>query len=341
MRLGSKNNPDFSIIIPTYNRCNFLKKAIASVLIQEDVSFEIIVSDNCSADNTKGVVKGFSDKRIKYFKNKKNIGFPLNIRKCLSKSFGKYIFTLSDDDFILYGNTLSEALKIMKREKVGVGSMGAIHWGRSEKFPCRVFNLSDKLIVVKPKKNRQLNLKVLDINYAFFSGLIFDNSVTLKTKIIENYMYSFYPLIFDTARKYGLVYIPNHFIVARISLRFVPHYYNLEKLGTFFMEDYSFLMKQFLFGEDYQKHKKKAILDSIINLPSIKLFSNNRNYVLTIKEYLKIDKTLLINPKFIALVLVGFFPKIILKRLRDYMIYLAEKETIKLVENYDYFQNLS
>ncbi len=331
---------DFSIVIPTFNRCNFLKIAINSILRQKDVTFEIIVSDNCSTDNTERWVKEFADKRIKYFKNKKNIGFPLNVREGFSKVSGRYIFTLSDDDFILYDNTLFEILNVMKEYKVGMANIGAINWSKSVKFPCRIFNLSDKLIIVKSKKDKKLPLKALNINYAFYSGLIFDSSVIDRNQIIESYMYSFYPLIFDTARKYGLVYIPNHFIVARISLRFVPHYYSLDKLGSFFMEEHLSLIQQYLYAEDYKKHKKEYILGSIINLPSIKLFTNNQNYIRILIKTVNLDKMLLVNSKFIILVLIGFIPKFILKRLREFMIYLSEKKNVNLVKKYNYSQNL-
>ena len=64
-----------TIAIPTYNRAdNYLKQALSSALVQTYRNIEIIVSDNCSTDNTESVVKNFKDSRIRYFKQKKNIG---------------------------------------------------------------------------------------------------------------------------------------------------------------------------------------------------------------------------------------------------------------------------
>lgn len=340
MSLHSKYKPDFSIIIPTFNRCNFLKKAITSVLKQKDVSFEIIVSDNCSVDNTEKVVKDFDDKRIKYFKNKKNIGFPLNVRKCFTKTSGKYVFTLSDDDFILDENTLLTVLKVMKKYKVGMANIGAIYWSHSPKVPCKVFILSNQLIVLKPRKDNKTFLEGLRINYSFYSGHIFDSSIVDENKVTESYGHSFYPLIFETIQKYGLVYIPDYFIVARISLRFIPHMLNLERLGSFIIEDYLSLLKKYLHGKDYEDHKKKYILGSVINLPSFKLFSNSRNYIRVLYRLILIDKTLLLYPNFIILALIGFMPRGVLKALREFMIHLYEKRTVRVVEQYDYFQKL-
>lgn len=341
MYLNSKSKPDFSVIIPTFNRCNFLKKAIMSVLRQKNVSFEIIVSDNCSADNTPNVVREFNDKRIKYFRNKKNIGFPLNVRKCLQHISGRYVFMLSDDDFILDDNTFSDVLKVMKKYKVGMGNIGAIYWNKSPKYPCKIANLSDKLVIFDPKKDKKVLLKSLKICYAFYSGHIFDSSVINVNQVIESYTYSFYPMIFETIEKYGLAYIPNHFIVARISLRFVPHSCSLDRLGSFFMEDYLSLMKQFLHGKDYEKHRKEYVFDSVINLPTIKLFTDNRNYIRILQRTVNVDKMILLYPNFFIFALIGFLPKTVLKSLRNFMISLYEKRTMRLVDKkYNYFTRL-
>ena len=49
-------HPFFSIIIPTYNRCDLLERALKSVINQKFRSFEIIIIDNYSKDKTKQVV---------------------------------------------------------------------------------------------------------------------------------------------------------------------------------------------------------------------------------------------------------------------------------------------
>ena len=58
--------PKFSVIIPTYNRVNQIKDAIKSVLEQTLQSFEIIVIDNCSVDNTASLINSFKDIDIDY-----------------------------------------------------------------------------------------------------------------------------------------------------------------------------------------------------------------------------------------------------------------------------------
>jgi glycosyltransferase involved in cell wall biosynthesis len=94
-------NPLVSIGIPTYNRANsYLKHALRSAVNQTHKNIEIIVSDNCSADHTESVVKEFNDPRIRYYRQKENIGAVPNCNFCLEQSHGKYFLALLDDDLI-------------------------------------------------------------------------------------------------------------------------------------------------------------------------------------------------------------------------------------------------
>jgi glycosyltransferase involved in cell wall biosynthesis len=83
-----------SVIIPTFNRKNFLKEAIYSVLKQKDVFFEVIVVDDGSNDGTKEFIKNYP---IKYF-YQENKG-PASARNLgIMNSNGKYIAFLDSDD---------------------------------------------------------------------------------------------------------------------------------------------------------------------------------------------------------------------------------------------------
>src|ERR1051325_3991500 len=64
--LSKMGNPFFSVIIPTYNRADFIRKPIDSVLAQKFSSWELIIVDDGSTDNTGQVVKSFTDSRIHY-----------------------------------------------------------------------------------------------------------------------------------------------------------------------------------------------------------------------------------------------------------------------------------
>ena len=90
--------PKVSVILPTYNRAEFLRSAIESVLKQTYTDLEIIVSDDKSTDHTEEVVRSFKDERIKYIRNKGNKGVSAARNSAIMASKGEYIAFLDDDD---------------------------------------------------------------------------------------------------------------------------------------------------------------------------------------------------------------------------------------------------
>ena len=95
-------DPLVSILIPAFNRENFIKDAIESALNQTYKNIEIIIADNDSTDNTWETIQYYEalDSRIRAYRNKKNIGPVLNWQKCISLSSGEYIKFLFSDDYI-------------------------------------------------------------------------------------------------------------------------------------------------------------------------------------------------------------------------------------------------
>lgn len=91
-----------SVVITTYNRTSELERAINSVLLQTYKNIEIIVVDDNKDENVskkvKEIIERLSDKRIKYIKNKENLGGALSRNEGIDASTGKYIAFLDDDD---------------------------------------------------------------------------------------------------------------------------------------------------------------------------------------------------------------------------------------------------
>ena len=108
--------PKISVVIPTYNRAAYLDAAIASVLAQRGADFEIIVSDNCSQDETAAVVsKHLADSRVRYFRNEQNIGMVRNWRKAVFEhASGDWFILLSDDDYLVDPDYLAKASRLIE-----------------------------------------------------------------------------------------------------------------------------------------------------------------------------------------------------------------------------------
>lgn len=103
------HNATFSVIIPTYNRAKFVDKAIASLLKQNYLDFEIIVVDDGSTDNTEEVVKSFNNQKVKYYK-KENQERGAARNYGAKHAVGEYLNFFDSDD-TAYDNHLQVAFE--------------------------------------------------------------------------------------------------------------------------------------------------------------------------------------------------------------------------------------
>ena len=99
--MTERKDPLVTIGIPTFNRAgNYLRQALECAVNQTYPNIEIIVSDNCSTDQTEALVENFSSPRIKYHRHNHNIGAINNFNYCLEQAEGRYFLLLHDDDMI-------------------------------------------------------------------------------------------------------------------------------------------------------------------------------------------------------------------------------------------------
>lgn len=94
--------PLATIAIPTFNRAELLKRAVASAQAQEYRSVEILIVDNASDDATKEVCLALAaeDPRIRYMRQPRNVGPTRNFETGLENARGHYFMWLADDDWI-------------------------------------------------------------------------------------------------------------------------------------------------------------------------------------------------------------------------------------------------
>ncbi|KYC35913.1 hypothetical protein WA1_48760 [Scytonema hofmannii PCC 7110] len=108
-----------TIAIPTYNRANLLDQQLAwlagSIKGFESVC-EILISDNCSTDDTPKVVEkwrsAFQQITFEYKRNQENIGAVRNIASCIQFAKSKFVWTISDDDKI-FDNSIAYTVKTL------------------------------------------------------------------------------------------------------------------------------------------------------------------------------------------------------------------------------------
>lgn len=114
--MQKKINPRYSIIIPNYNGAVFIEPCLTSVIKSRYDSFEVLVCDDRSTDQSFEYIKKLAklDRRIKYTKNSKNLGAAATRNIAINKSAGEIIVFL-DNDTVVAKNWLMEIDKSFAR----------------------------------------------------------------------------------------------------------------------------------------------------------------------------------------------------------------------------------
>ena len=90
------------VIIPAYNCQSTLGKTLSSLVAQTDDNFEVIVVDDCSIEDIKLIVNDYSDKlKIKYIRNKNNLGCGMTRQVGIDNATQKFITFLDSDDMFM------------------------------------------------------------------------------------------------------------------------------------------------------------------------------------------------------------------------------------------------
>ena len=103
-----------SICTTAYNRASFLRVLLSSILAQTYENFEVIITDNSEGNDTKEMLKEFSDSRIRYIKNASNIGMAANAIKNFSMVDGEYMTFTPDDDLWIDKNKLQMQIDFLQ-----------------------------------------------------------------------------------------------------------------------------------------------------------------------------------------------------------------------------------
>lgn len=94
-------NPLVSVIMPAYNGKKYISEAIESILNQTYDNLELVIVEDKSTDNTLNIIQSYQDSRIRLYLNAQNRGIAYSTNLAISKSSGKYIALLDDDDIAL------------------------------------------------------------------------------------------------------------------------------------------------------------------------------------------------------------------------------------------------
>jgi len=110
---SEERQPLLTIAIPTYNRVDCLTQTLTTLLPQVPATgVEVVVFDNASPDGTADYIRSLGTK-VRYFRQKSNLGPDINMLDCFRKARGTYVWLLCDDD-LPYSNTLDILLSAIR-----------------------------------------------------------------------------------------------------------------------------------------------------------------------------------------------------------------------------------
>jgi glycosyltransferase involved in cell wall biosynthesis len=171
-----------TVLMAVYNGEKYLKTAIESILCQDFKDFDFIIIDDGSLDNTHSIINQFNDSRIKYFKNKKNIGLSASLNYGIELASSEFIARMDADDISL-PNRLSKQIKFLE-DHDEYGLVGS--W---------IQELDSKKIYKYPSNNFAIKNTFLSQNCIAHPTVMFRKSEMIK-----------YGLQYDTEFKYAQDY---------------------------------------------------------------------------------------------------------------------------------------
>lgn len=178
------NKPRFTVIICAYNVENYIERAINSVLSQDYKNYELIISDDCSTDNTMEIIKKYINENVKLVKTPSNTGTAGGTRNAgLEKANGEYIIFLDGDDTLYDENVLKNIDKVIGQDTPDIVYLGFQDVGQGNKERISTQENSTKIARLTCDLNfsvssRCWNKEFLDKNnMRFVQGMYYEDEV--------------------------------------------------------------------------------------------------------------------------------------------------------------------
>ena len=158
------NNDLVSIITPCYNSSKYIGQMIESIQAQTYQNWELLITDDCSSDNSREIVEAYSksDSRIKYFKLLKNSGAGVARNNSIKEAKGRYMAFCDSDDMWKH-DKLEKQIKFMKENGYAF---------------CHCYTLvvddNNKIVGLNKKPARVSFKSTRIINYIGTSSVVYD-----------------------------------------------------------------------------------------------------------------------------------------------------------------------
>jgi glycosyltransferase involved in cell wall biosynthesis len=328
-------NLKFAILIPTYNGGHVIKETLQSIFSQSYQNYEIVIQDDASTDNIENIIKSYRNKKIKFFKNKKNLGYPKNIEQGRKRITTDILYLMGQDDILAKDVLLNTCKAFQISESIGAVTRPYFWFDKNVSIPVRAtkqLNPFKNEVVRISDSFKRLELVIDSVGQ--LSGLAFRTKY-LKTPFHQDiFPCTAYPFI-TILKKHPIVFLKGYTVAVRIKTsqtRLLPNIYEKSPLQTwvdffntvFPEEKYRLLRKYFI---------KKYVAANYIGLVQIKNYGNWYFLLREIFLLLKYRLGNLINPKFWFFSLgCVFVPAFILRPLVDWYKNAINSKRLKYIQ---------
>lgn len=217
-----------SVIIPVYNKQNYLEDCIVSVSSQEYENLEIIIINDGSVDNSEEIIKKWieKDSRIRYFSHS-NKGVADTRNRGISIARGEYIFLLDADD-LLEKKAISKLINYIKYSDADI-VIGNYYEKNNEKL-IKKSHYKTMLI-----ENYQLNKIETKVNLFMINGrsMAMAGNKLYKTEFIKKHKIQFINNVIAEDRLFNLIcYLHNPLIQIASDYTYIYNVYNESRSKT-------------------------------------------------------------------------------------------------------------
>lgn len=176
---------EISVVTSIYNGEKYIGETIESIIHQTFTDWEYIIIDNASTDASAEIIESYAkrDSRIRFYRNRENIGISANLNQCLDLASGKYIARTDADD-LSYPERLQKQFQYMK-EHPEVSLLG-----------CRA-DIWNNGVSSRPRKKEFMNYNCNETRFALpFVDFIPASSFFVRKEVLDKFCIRYRPYIY-------------------------------------------------------------------------------------------------------------------------------------------------
>lgn len=294
------SGPAISILIPTYNRSALLTECIQSVLNQDFTDYEVIVSDDCSPDDTQQIVTSMTDSRVHYFRNERNLGYGGNLAAGAAHATGGILFLLGHDDILLPGALAKTNAPFARDPAVGLVTRPYYWFYDRPTVPVRIiapYDLTcDRVVTLA---DGYAALQALFRSAGQLSGLAFRRTamrVGFHHHVFTSHIYPFS----DVLKRSKAVYLKDYTVAVRIEssmTRHKPDIYRPSPTETWIQMFHSVYAEP-EFADVLRSSVEFIASDNYVGLVQLRNFADTRVVMDEIRTLIRARPRNLLAPKF-------------------------------------------